>query len=422
MQWNSVASARGVGWGRAETGPHSFLLRAQCSAGLVSRTLQSTLHFARSEPPAGRFSPEAMGRASKYSLFPPPSLPTREGREVAHVCVRGGGVSRGPAVSRHRAQGQVNAESVPQPQSLLAAHSADEEMEAPRSKRTFFIQLGKVQSLDLNPSWQPPNSVLFHGLGEAWPWLAGQGSGGGAGGAGEGGCLHCFCLGTVGVSPAPLPPAGIASSRRAPCVWPRPRWVTAASTSAEPVTPQGLLLGATSSGCKVGPGWRLLSDALLCPDLSACSAPLPQLHVPALSLLRASSRLPHHLYFLAISSHISFHCPPLYSFHPPPVPLVAEHGVGGRGHQWGLGEGSTEDSGPRPLGSLGPLHRGRRRNHSTKEAGSLSAPRAPRNRGVQPTKALRRRPGHAQPARCLPLATGGWRRGKGDVLWHVDSM
>lgn len=62
-------------------------------------------------------------------------------------------------------------------------------------------------------------------------------------------------VGLVVDSPVPLTPAGIASSHQAPCVWPRPRSVTAASTDARPATLLGPPLGATTSRCKVGPSW-----------------------------------------------------------------------------------------------------------------------------------------------------------------------
>lgn len=50
-----------------------------------------------------------------------------------------------------------------------------------------------------------------------------------------------------------LTPAGIAFSRQAPCVWPRPRWVTVASTDAQPITLLGPPLSTILSRCKVRP-------------------------------------------------------------------------------------------------------------------------------------------------------------------------
>lgn len=79
-------------------------------------------------------------------------------------------------------------------------------------------------------------------------------------------------VGLTGVLPEPVTPAGITSSHRALCIWPRPRLMTAASTNAEPVTPRDLPLSTIASGCKVGRGvaashrpWRCPS---LCPPLA----------------------------------------------------------------------------------------------------------------------------------------------------------
>lgn len=93
--------------------------------------------------------------------------------------------------------------------------------------------------------------------------------------------------GQLGISPVPLTPVDITSSRRGPCVWPRPRPVTAVSTNAQPVTPRGLPLGTTFLGYKVGPKLWLLSYLLCCPSVFLSA--LPSLHMPTLSPLHGFS-------------------------------------------------------------------------------------------------------------------------------------
>lgn len=115
-------------------------------------------------------------------------------------------------------------------------------------------------------------------------------------------------MGLVRVSPVPFPPAGIASSRRAPCIWPRLRSLMVASTNAQPVTLQGPWLGTTSLGCKVGL-WLAASVSAPPPPPTPAfvgpSALLPHLHArlwPPFVALQCSL---HQFYFLSFSNPIS---------------------------------------------------------------------------------------------------------------------
>lgn len=93
--------------------------------------------------------------------------------------------------------------------------------------------------------------------------------------------------------------SGTTSSCRAPCIWPRPRSVTAASMNAQPVTPPGPLLNITSSGCKVGP-WLAASVSPRdpCPHLSRAFCVPPHPHARLCHLFMAFQRVLHLPYFL----------------------------------------------------------------------------------------------------------------------------
>lgn len=102
----------------------------------------------------------------------------------------------------------------------------------------------------------------------------------------------------------PLISIDITSSRRGPCVWPRPRPVTAVSTNAQPVILRGLPLGTTFLGYKVGPKLWLLSYLLSCPSFCFSQCPPQSPHANSVT----SSWLQHflyHPYFLSSSSWIS---------------------------------------------------------------------------------------------------------------------
>lgn len=163
--------------------------------------------------------------------------------------------------------------------------------------------------------------------------------------------------GYMGVSPVPLTPTGIACSRQAPCICHRPRSVTAVSTNARPVTPQGPPLSATSSGCKVGPGLAARVTPVVLPFLPSVSG-----------LLSAPSPVPacqpcHHSIIPVFLKLCLLLLPP---FSPSPVPLrePPEHRAQ-RGPRtvktWGSGEGPMKGAlVPGPSGGLGRIHRSQR--------------------------------------------------------------
>lgn len=69
-----------------------------------------------------------------------------------------------------------------------------------------------------------------------------------------------------------LPPIGTFSSHRAPCAWHRRRWMTMATMSVQPATPQGPHLATTPSRFKVGPPGGCLSVHPSSPYLAFPSA------------------------------------------------------------------------------------------------------------------------------------------------------
>lgn len=69
-----------------------------------------------------------------------------------------------------------------------------------------------------------------------------------------------------------LPPIGTFSSHRAPCSWHRRRWMTMATMSVQPATPQGPHLATTPSRFKVGPPGGCLSVHPSSPCLAFPSA------------------------------------------------------------------------------------------------------------------------------------------------------
>lgn len=139
----------------------------------------------------------------------------------------------------------------------------------------------------------------------------------------------------------PLIPIDITSSRRGPCVWPRPRPVTAVSTNAQPVILRGLPLGTTFLGYKVGPKLWLLSYLLSCPSFcfSQCPPQSPRANSVTSSWLQ---HFLHHPYFLSSSSWISFS----------PFSPTLLHPLFGERLQWPPEHRGLSRQGPRAVGGL----------------------------------------------------------------------
>lgn len=191
--------------------------------------------------------------------------------------------------------------------------------------------------------------------------------------------------------------SGTTSSCRAPCIWPRPRSVTAASMNAQPVTPPGPLLNITSSGCKVGP-WLAASVSPRgpCPHLSRAFCVPPHPHARLCHLFMAFQRVLHLPYFLprVLSVLLPTPIPPLSC-----TPWLSSDRLfrapslrtkGGTQRQQGPGgwEGDPRRGFwvPAQVGAQEwvftwvvqvPFTEAMQWSHSTKEAGSLSPPRAP---------------------------------------------
>lgn len=205
-------------------------------------------------------------------------------------------------------------------------------------------------------------------------------------------------VGLAGVSPVSLISSGITFSCRAPCVWLRPRSVTAASTNAQPVTLPGLLLSTTSSGCKVGPGLAAsVSPRGPCPHLSRafwCLSPSPARLRHLFMALQCVFHLPNFLSFQVLSLLLPTPIPPLSC-----TPwLSSDKAVqssrlrieGGTPRRQGLRgwEGDSQrgfwvpaqvgaQEWPFTWGVQVPFTGATQWSHSTKEVGSLSPPRAP---------------------------------------------